>query len=76
MAFTHEECTASYSSAVTVKISGNATSKATVMSASLLTMQPCSKASNGNLPSSVSALITLLMPSSFPGAYGTPCCGL
>lgn len=52
---------ASYSSAVTVYSSGNSTSKATVRSASLLTMQPFSTDSRGNLRSSVSAFNTFLM---------------
>ena len=60
-AFIQVECMASYSSAVTVYSSGSSTSKATVRSASLLTMQPFSTESRGNLRSSVSAFNTFLM---------------
>ena len=61
MAFIQEECMASYSSSVTVYNSGSSTSKATVRSASLLTMQPFSTERRGNLRSSVSAFKTFLM---------------
>ena len=61
MAFIQEECMASYSAAVTVYSSGSSTSKATVRSASLLTMQPFSTDNRGNFRSSVSAFNTFLM---------------
>ena len=61
MAFIQEECIVSYSSSVTVYNSGSSTSKATVRSASLLTMQPFSTERRGNLRSSVSAFKTFLM---------------
>ena len=60
-AFIQVECMASYSSAVTVYSSGSSTSKATVRAASLLTMQPFSTASSGNLLSSVAAFITFFI---------------
>ena len=52
---------ASYSAAVTVYSSGSSTSKATVMSASLLTMQLFSTARIGNLSSRSQAFNTLLI---------------
>ena len=55
------EWTASYSPPVTENSSGSSTLKATVTSASLLTMQPFSTASSGNLLSSVAAFITFLI---------------
>ena len=51
IALCQAECIASYSVEVTVKSSGNSTRKATVMSASLLTIQPCSMESRGNFDS-------------------------
>ena len=53
IALHQQPCIASYSALVTVYSSGSSTSKATVMSASLEMMQPCSTASSGNLFSSV-----------------------
>ena len=46
---------------MTVKSSGNSTRKATVMSASLLTMQPCSTESSGNFDSKVVILLLFLI---------------
>ena len=60
-ALAHAECTASYSACVSVNSSGSSTRYATVMSASLLMMQPFSTESNGNLLSSVAAFITFLI---------------
>ena len=51
----------SYSARVNVKSSGSSTLYATVMSASLLMMQPSSTASSGNLLSNVAVFITFLM---------------
>lgn len=57
----HVACIASYSADDTENTSGSVTRKATVMSASLLTMQPCSTAMTGNLLSSVDVVNVLLM---------------
>ena len=54
-------CIASYSVDDTENTSGSVTRKATVMSASLLTMQPCSTAMTGNLLSSVDVVNVLLI---------------
>lgn len=51
----------SYSARVSVNSSGNSTRYATVMSASLLMMQPFSTANSGNLLSSVAVFITFFM---------------
>ena len=61
MAFAHVACIASYSAEDTENTSGSVTRKATVMSASLLTMQPCSTAMMGNLLSNVDAFNILLI---------------
>src|SRR3712207_2623750 len=65
IALCQAECIASYSAEVTVKSSGSSTRKATVMSASLLTMHPCSIESSGNLDSSVAILLLFLILLSF-----------
>ena len=51
----------SYSARVSVNSSGSSTRYATVMSASLLMMQPFSTANSGNLLSSVAVFITFFM---------------
>ena len=61
MEYSGSTFTASYSPPVTENSSGSSTLKATVTSASLLTMQPFSTASSGNLLSSVAAFITFLI---------------
>ena len=55
----------SYSARVSVNSSGSSTRYATVMSASLLMMQPFSTANSGNLLSSVAVFITFFMPFCF-----------
>src|SRR3712207_6878906 len=65
MALCQAECIASYSAEVTVKSSGSSTRKATVMSASLLTMHPCSTESSGNFDSKVVILLLFLILLSF-----------
>lgn len=55
------ECIVSYSADVTVKSSGSSTRKATVTSASLLTMHPCSTLSKGNFDSNVVILLLFLI---------------
>ena len=57
IALCQAECIASYSVEVTVKSSCSSTRKATVISASLPTMQPCSMESSGNFDSKVVILL-------------------
>ena len=59
------ECIASYSALVTVNSSGSSTEKATVISASLETMQPFSTAKSGNFRSNVVAFNVFLILSCF-----------